>query len=317
MMMVGLCGCAQFHDAVDEISMTVRNRCASHHAWWTNKGCYKGIDYRCFFGCGFKQGYFDVASGSDGCLPLLPPRHMWGIHFQNPVGQQMIVAWFNGYAEGALVAQEEGIAAWSQIVTSAQFEDTHCQQCQQFAEEVLYSDGSMGADGAGSRTPYIPPAPDAPAAEDFDDPKPVGPAEPYEEPVPLVEPAPSAVPSEPAPLPAPDVSHAMPLKRVPSPVAITNRSGVKPSAEVKLLEVPGADTFGPAQRTKAAKVTHEGPVLRMNYRSDQRLPKVPERTVSRFPQRQRVLAKPSRRAQPFDNSVDDDQAWQLPLVVPQ
>jgi hypothetical protein len=48
----------------------------------------------------------------------MPPRCYWHFQYQNPDGQERMLAWFNGYSYGALYAEQEGISDWSRVVTS-------------------------------------------------------------------------------------------------------------------------------------------------------------------------------------------------------
>jgi len=53
---------------------------------------------------GFRQAFVDVAHGSDGELPAVPPPVYWNTHFRNDSGQQRAECWFSGYRAGSAMA---------------------------------------------------------------------------------------------------------------------------------------------------------------------------------------------------------------------
>jgi hypothetical protein len=64
---------------------------------------------------GFEEGYYDVASGGDGCPPPLPPEKYWRATYNSPVGQEHVKAWFQGFRDGAAAARADGVAAYGTI----------------------------------------------------------------------------------------------------------------------------------------------------------------------------------------------------------
>ncbi|MFP6765357.1 MAG: hypothetical protein VB858_17140, partial [Planctomycetaceae bacterium] len=53
---------------------------------------------------GFRQAFMDVAHGSDGELPAVPPPVYWNAHFRSDSGQRRAECWFSGYRAGAALA---------------------------------------------------------------------------------------------------------------------------------------------------------------------------------------------------------------------
>lgn len=53
---------------------------------------------------GFRQAFVDVAHGSEGELPAVPPPVYWNAHFRSDAGQQKAECWFAGYRAGAAMA---------------------------------------------------------------------------------------------------------------------------------------------------------------------------------------------------------------------
>lgn len=62
-----------------------------------DRGPCSNCDYR----QGFEQAYVDVALGSNGEVPALPPANYWKACARTPNGHQRVQQWFSGYAAGA------------------------------------------------------------------------------------------------------------------------------------------------------------------------------------------------------------------------
>lgn len=111
-------GCAGFQ----ELSIEQRNRNAAYCAWKRVRWEYQqqGVPYRIreHLGRGFQQGYYDVAMGGNGSVPLFPPNVYWGVKYQNEAGSAAIGAWFRGYQDGAIAAEKDGLASFNQIPSS-------------------------------------------------------------------------------------------------------------------------------------------------------------------------------------------------------
>lgn len=110
-----LAGCAQIEDCCDDHMMSCRDQLAASAAWNDVKHCYEGIDYESDFKDGFKAGYESVAAGGNGCLPALPPRKYWKVCYQTAEGRCQANTWFEGFAHGALAADQDGIQELSKL----------------------------------------------------------------------------------------------------------------------------------------------------------------------------------------------------------
>lgn len=108
-------GCHATRDALDDVSIGLRNRSCASRAW--QKSGWKQVNPPNVghFEDGFTAGYVDVASGKSGCPPPLPPRKYWKPSPLDSPGRQASLAWYKGYAQGARSAQEDGIGGWSRL----------------------------------------------------------------------------------------------------------------------------------------------------------------------------------------------------------
>ena len=66
---------------------------------WKTK-TWLGKDYK----YGFEQAFIDVAQGSQGEIPAVPPPRYWNTHYRTPLGQQAAEQWFEGYRAGVALA---------------------------------------------------------------------------------------------------------------------------------------------------------------------------------------------------------------------
>jgi hypothetical protein len=107
---------------VQDLSIAAHNRAAAENAWRGVRRQYRssGMSYmtREHFARGFVQGYYDVAGGSNGAVPLFPPQSYWGAHYQTPEGIERVNAWFRGYQEGAVTALNSGMSNAQKLPTS-------------------------------------------------------------------------------------------------------------------------------------------------------------------------------------------------------
>lgn len=127
LLLPGLSGCAiyqgvsnhiAYSDTCDDFVLSWRNSAWASQAWHVHKNQFVGQHYLRAFGDGYRAGYIDVASGSGGCTPALPPRKYWSWKYQTPEGQAKVAAWFAGYPHGAKAAEEAMAGHFSQIQTS-------------------------------------------------------------------------------------------------------------------------------------------------------------------------------------------------------
>ncbi|MCA9109618.1 MAG: hypothetical protein KDA52_06705 [Planctomycetaceae bacterium] len=119
-------GCAHFYDPVDEALLSLQSCMSAKMAWHRNRQEYLDVCYPHHFGKGFRAGYQSVCLGGAGCPPTLPPREYWSVCHQSEAGRTQSVEWFNGFSEGALVAQMDGRDRHHEIVTSQEINGQGC-----------------------------------------------------------------------------------------------------------------------------------------------------------------------------------------------
>ena len=117
-MMNGLQQAVVHNECIDDFLLGYRNRAWSAKAWHNHKDQFCDQSHMPDFCAGFRQGYEDVAGGSGGCTPPLPPESYWGWRYQSVEGQGKVGAWFSGYPHGARAAEEDGIGSWATIRTT-------------------------------------------------------------------------------------------------------------------------------------------------------------------------------------------------------
>jgi hypothetical protein len=64
---------------------------------------------------GWKQGYYDVSQGGEGCAPSLPPDCYQSCLYQCTDGQSAIRSWYCGYQDGAQAAFADGVQQYNFI----------------------------------------------------------------------------------------------------------------------------------------------------------------------------------------------------------
>lgn len=109
----------RYSDVWNDAAAKFRTSSMSTKSWHRHKNRFCNEAYLDEFAAGYRQGYEDVARGSNGCTPNFPPREYWGWQYQSAEGQQKVASWFSGYPHGARAAEEEGVGNWSQIQMSS------------------------------------------------------------------------------------------------------------------------------------------------------------------------------------------------------
>jgi hypothetical protein len=115
----------RYNDGTYQFGSRLQNYCRAFCVWHLRAAHFRGEPHRHDFAAGFRQGYCDVASGEDGCLPPLAPREYWNCSFENPEGQGRITAWFAGYSHGAAAAEEEAAGVFRPVRVSATIQRRH------------------------------------------------------------------------------------------------------------------------------------------------------------------------------------------------
>ena len=107
-------GCAELQEA----KINLRNHYLSKEAWNDLREEYCSMNFEKDFGRGFREGYFEVASGGNGCPPVLPPQRYWSVRYMSTEGRERTEAWFSGYRYGAMVAEQDGVGIYMELPSS-------------------------------------------------------------------------------------------------------------------------------------------------------------------------------------------------------
>lgn len=109
------CGRMFETDCIDDFMLGYRNRAMAEKAWHCRRHAICDQRYAKEFKDGFIQGYINVASGGNGCTPVIAPSNYWGWRYQSAGGHQAINAWFQGFPQGAKAAEEDGVGHWQSM----------------------------------------------------------------------------------------------------------------------------------------------------------------------------------------------------------
>jgi len=122
-----LSGCYAIIDDVIECENGMVNNFRAYRAWGQHHGFFDDIEHRSHYKRGFLDGYVETAANgstssyghcqNQQCLPLMPPRRYWKHCYQNCEGRKKIDSWYQGYAEGAIAASEDGVYESSIVPT--------------------------------------------------------------------------------------------------------------------------------------------------------------------------------------------------------
>jgi hypothetical protein len=111
----GVCRAFNKSDCVDDFMIGYRNRAMAEKAWHCNKHHFCDKQHAGAFKDGFIQGYAEVASGGNGCVPAVAPSEYWGWRYQSAQGQGAVNAWFEGFPMGVQAAEEAGVGHWQTV----------------------------------------------------------------------------------------------------------------------------------------------------------------------------------------------------------
>ncbi|MCA8987356.1 MAG: hypothetical protein KDA78_06935 [Planctomycetaceae bacterium] len=133
MLVVQLTGCFTIRSWFDERKYARKIDHRAKEVWQHSEGAYRFVEHNLEdFGRGFVAGYKNVASGGDGCPPVMPPPYYWKAEFSNPLGKKKIVAWFDGFHHGAAAALGDNVADGRRILTSNEI----YHKCRQYVEYI-------------------------------------------------------------------------------------------------------------------------------------------------------------------------------------
>ena len=108
---VAISGCA----GTEDYQYRCLNRLRAVCAWREAPSPYADSCFASDFACGWREGYYEVSAGGSGEPPPVPPEEYWSTHYQNCEGQQAIEAWYRGYQEGAIAAEQSGRREWNYV----------------------------------------------------------------------------------------------------------------------------------------------------------------------------------------------------------
>ena len=95
-------GCTALNDCTYEVGQKIRTK----QAWHEFDGCHPQC-FTCDYSSGWKAGYYDVATGGDGCPPVIAPKKYW----KPPVFAEFDPSrrddWYCGFQDGAACAKCE------------------------------------------------------------------------------------------------------------------------------------------------------------------------------------------------------------------
>lgn len=123
-------GCSGMHDLCDNYSSALHNDISALEAWCQWSWCYEDLDHPHDFAKGFKAGYRNILNGGNGCQPTMPPRDYWKPCFRNAEGHCRVNAWFEGFAHGAMAAEQDGVAGYGFIPLSPTARSNFARACQ-------------------------------------------------------------------------------------------------------------------------------------------------------------------------------------------
>ncbi|WP_437191419.1 hypothetical protein [Planctomicrobium sp. SH527] len=121
----------QYCEPLDEACQSIHIKMAAHREWKHYVHlCPPDDPHRCYFKDGFIDGFMNVASGGQGCLPAIPPRKYWKSCYETEDGQLKIQAYFQGYPEGVQAAFETGNSRSTRLPTSIHANSSaNCPSC--------------------------------------------------------------------------------------------------------------------------------------------------------------------------------------------
>jgi hypothetical protein len=97
-----LSGCTGLSDAKYELGQKIRTQ----QAWRSYDGCH-GQAYTLDYSTGWKAGYYDVATGGEGCPPVVAPRRYWKPPVFCEYDPSRRDEWYCGFQDGAACAKSQ------------------------------------------------------------------------------------------------------------------------------------------------------------------------------------------------------------------
>lgn len=117
-MMMFLGGCYACREDINDCIMEKRLKHQAYSAWRECESMYNHVECRSDFQDGFEAGYLDVAHGGDGRRPILPPGRYRTWCYQNNMGGPEAMRWMDGFSQGAIYADQNGVGYQNRAVTT-------------------------------------------------------------------------------------------------------------------------------------------------------------------------------------------------------
>jgi hypothetical protein len=95
-------GCAGISDCKYDLGQKIR----TNQAWHAYDGCHDEC-FSCDYRQGWKAGYLDVATGGEGCPPLIAPKRYWKPPVFTHHDPSARDEWYCGYQDGAACAKTQ------------------------------------------------------------------------------------------------------------------------------------------------------------------------------------------------------------------
>lgn len=204
---LSLSGCTALSDCKYELGQKIR----TSQAWHEFDGCHD----QCFtsdYSSGWKAGYYDVATGGEGCPPVIAPKKYWKPPVFVEYDPSLRDDWYCGFQDGAAYAKcqpdHHYLQAYLPPRTCCPVQAACCPEVIEEPSDYIHSDPAYGVPQTDSPLPT-----DGSAAEE------VAPAPAVQPEVqqPAVEPTPAPAPAagenyekDPAPAPAPATTKHVP-----------------------------------------------------------------------------------------------------------
>lgn len=95
-----LSGCTALSDCKYEVGQKIRTRQA-----WHDFDCCHNQCFTCDYSSGWKAGYYDVATGGEGCPPVIAPKKYWKPPVFVEYDPSRRDHWYCGFQDGAAYAK--------------------------------------------------------------------------------------------------------------------------------------------------------------------------------------------------------------------
>lgn len=99
-LLLALSGCTALSDCKYEIGQKIRTQ----QAWHEFDGCHNQC-FTCDYSTGWKAGFYDVATGGEGCPPVIAPKRYWKPPVFVEYDPSRRDDWYKGFQDGAAYAK--------------------------------------------------------------------------------------------------------------------------------------------------------------------------------------------------------------------